>query len=302
MQRALAARGGLGHGQPTPPDPPDDRRRFDGRPGGALAHDRRRRAISRSSASPAPPRTRSTRSSQVDGRHHPARRRNARRERPRRRCPTSSQAGKGARVLIVSSMAEDGAEDDRARAGAGRRRHPAQARHRQFRRPLLRGARRPAAPHRPRRPRARPPRRSAAPPADPAARHARRAARLRRARRLDRRPPRLGRVPRARCPSGSARRSWSPSICRPSFMPVFRPPARKRVGPRARVVAEDGEPLLPDRIHRRAGRCPSAASTQVGGRLVVRLDRKRAASAAACPRSIRCWPRSPRSTAPAASA
>ena len=65
----------------TPPHPADDRRRFDGRTGGAVADDRERSRFRDCRASPEPPRTRSRRSGQVPRRHRPPRPRDARRRR-----------------------------------------------------------------------------------------------------------------------------------------------------------------------------------------------------------------------------
>ena len=189
--------------------------------------------------------------------------------------PEIIRTGKGARVLIVSSMAEDGAEttvralalgaaDTLPKPGignfAGRFGQVLADRLRR----IGRAEREPAC---------RAPRRRAA---DPAARHGRRAARLRRARRLDRRPARLVRVPAAAAAGRSARRSSSPSICRRCSCPISpasspTPRAARRASSATASCVED------DLIHVAPGDAHLCVERS-GGDVRVRLDRKRAPS------------------------
>ena len=229
-----------------------------------------------------------------DRRHRRQRRRGARRARRRsastsscstsrcparaasRRCPTSSAPAAGARVLIVSSMAEDGAETTVRALALGRRRHPAQARHRQFRRPLLPrsspiGCAGSAAPS------AKP---TAAPPA--ATRRRSGCATWPRARSAASRsaPRPAASTPCstscARCRRGSARRSWSPSICPPSSCPIS-PASSKRLGPH-RAGRRGRRRCSPTRSSTSRRATPISASSSDGGEVRVRLDRKRAPS------------------------
>ena len=232
-------------------------------------------------------------------RHHPARRRDARRERPRG-AARHHPAGRGARVLIVSSMAEDGAEttvralalgaaDTLPKPGignfAGRFAEVLADRLRRIGR--AERATGPAAP-------------AAATAAAPAARHGRRAARLRRARRLDRRPA-------TPCSNSSAplpTKIGAPILVTQHlpaiFMPHFARQLEAASGRNARV-AEDGELARGRRHPCRARRRPSLRRarrrTACGSGSTASARR-----AAACPRSIRCSPRSPTPTARPASA
>ena len=255
---------------------PDDRRRFDGRPGGAVADGRRPPRFRGGRASPAMPSEAldalksghaSTSSCSTS------------------RCPGASglealpdiiAAGRGARVLIVSSMAEDGAEvtvralaegaaDTLPKPGignfAGRFSEVLADRLRRIGR-AERGQTR------------RGPARDDA--ADPAARHARPAARLHRAGRLDRRARTPWSNSCAPCPAGSARRSWSPSICRPSSCPIS--PASSKPLPAAPPASPRTASRFADElIHVAPGRRPSLRRAGKRRRVRVRLDRKRAA-------------------------
>ena len=189
--------------------------------------------------------------------------------------------------------------DDGAGARPGRRRYPAQARHRQFRRPLRPGAGRPPAPDRPRRARARLCR-AGREAADPAARHGRRATGLRRPRRLDRRPPCPVRVPPAAAQEDRRADPRHPASAGVVHAP-FRPPARQRLGPqgagrrrrraRSRTISSTS---------RRA--TPISASSGAEDGVRVRLDRKRGAERLPALGRSDAEPRSARSMARPASA
>ena len=213
MERALADRGTANRGPPTPPPlPADDRRRFDGRPGGAVANDGGRSASSRSSRSPAPPRTRSTRWP-VSRRHHPARRRDARRQRaqvaPRNRRRMGGRQGPDRLVDGRGRRRADGRG-----ACARRRRHACPSPAPAISTAVLRSPRS-ASSRRSDTPRPGASRgRSVAPGPPRCCGRCRPGRRAPRARRLDRRPPRARLPVPGAAAARSALRSWSPSICR----------------------------------------------------------------------------------------
>ena len=204
--------------------------------------------------------------------------------------------------MIVSSLAEEGAEQTVAALALGAADTLAQARHRPLQRPLFRSPARQAQGARPRD-------RSAPLPPRAIDRAARRA-RFARCR-----PTRSTCLPigastgghpcaRRRCfarfRARSAFRSSSPSICRRRSCRCSRA-SSAMVARREALVAEDGMALAPDRIIIAPG--DAHLTLEPDGNGADRPpDRAAAAAAAACPRSIRCWRRSARSTAPRRSA
>ena len=176
--------------------------------------------------------------------------------------PRIIAAAAGAKVMIVSSLAEEGAEqtvaalalgaaDTLPKPGTGRfngtfLRDPARQ---------AQGARLCAAL------RAAGRRARSAGRATAAARDADRSDRRARDRRFDRRNPCAWRpVPRAAA-SGSAFRSSSPSICRSPFMPRVRAPARRASPAARRWSPRTAWRCVPDRDPARSGRCASDART-----------------------------------------
>ena len=222
-------------------------------------------------------------------------------QRPRGAARNHRARGSGARVLIVSSMAEDGAETTVRALALRRRRYPAQARQRQFRRPLhprcspigCAGSAAPSA--------SADGRAGRRMPADPAARHAgrRRSAASRSAPRPAAFTPLIEFL---RALAGADRRAdpGHPASAG-DLHALFRPPARSRLGP-AGAGRRGRRRWSPTTSFTSLRATPISASSGDGSEVRVRLDRKRVASPAACLRPIRCWPRSPTSMATARSA
>ena len=224
-------------------------------------------------------------------RHRPARRRDARRERPRGAARDHRGAGRGARVLIVSSMAEDGAEatvralalgaaDTLPKPGtgnfAGRFSEVLADRLRRIGR-AERESRRGRARRR------RPPIQLRDMPDG--------AARLPRARRLDRRPACPDRIP-----ARAAGRIGAPILVTQHlpavFMPFFARQLEARVRPRRPRRRGRASCCVAERDPRRAGRRPSLRRAAAAARCASGSTAS-ARRRAACPRSIRCSPRSP---------
>ena len=118
-------------------------------------------------------------------------------------------------------------------------------------------------------------------------------ARLRRARRLDRRPARLVRVPPRRCRSEDRRADpGHPASAGDRSCPISPASSPSASGRKARVAERRRARSSDDHHPRRAGRRPSLRRAQrqaTSGSGSTASARR----AAACPRPIRCWPRSP---------
>ena len=203
------------------------------------------------------------------------------------------------KVLIVSSLAEEGAEETVAALALGAADTLAQARHRPLQRPLFRSAARQAARARPRRPRR--PRR--APQRDVRTRRGARSAMADEPLELLAIGASTGGIHAlASLFEALPRQIGVPILVTQHlpapFMAVF---ARQlpRASGREALVAEDGmrAAARPDRD--RAGRCPSAASTQSAASWSSGCSTPEVGQRAACHRSIRCSPRPARCSAPA---